>query len=81
MLYKGDKDVDAAARPSEGDPVEARVLLASSSPGIDHLSMLELATRRWPSRGREPFGLKSGIDRPAWMPDSPLKSLCNKHSS
>ena len=36
-------------------------------------------TRRWPSRSWGPFGLKYAIEH--WqMPDSPLKSLCMKHS-
>ena len=32
MLYKGDKDVNDAARPPEGSPAETRDLLASSLP-------------------------------------------------
>ena len=39
MLYKGDKGVDAAARPPEGGPVKAWGLLGSSLPGMDHLSV------------------------------------------
>ena len=34
MLYKGDKDVNAAARSPEDDPAETGGLLASSLPGL-----------------------------------------------
>ena len=42
MLYEGDKVVNAATCSPEGGPAEAGGLSASSLPGIDCLSMLQL---------------------------------------
>ena len=56
-------------------------MTARSIQGWQRCQWCNSPTRRWPSRSREPFGLKSAIEhwRPARMLDNPLMMLYYNH--